>query len=704
MTQQVSFMRRTGVYRLISRHSVLFVALVLSASILSAIPVGAEDPGFDDDGVVITDHSLFDQINDVVIQPDGKIVAAGQTGAFDEFTGRPSNMMVARYNSNGSLDDTFGTFGIVETKFDGYAKATGVALQSDGKIVVAGNSGSSVNSTLFTVVRYNTDGSLDETFGFGGVVTRRLGFVARISDLAIQSDGKILVAGEARISGGEGATLARYNTDGSPDITFGNNGVSQVKPSSFGSSSRMLPRGIQLQTDQKSVVAGACVIASISRFCVSRYNLDGSIDHTFGSGGVATADFFVASLGGEAVDLAIQPDGKIVAAGQIVHEFGATAALMRFDENGFPDFSFNGGMVTIFSSFQFRPNAVALRSDGKIVTVGEASFPFVPELPSMMAVAIHNSDGLIDETLNAVVNFSVGTMNSAANAVAIRTDGRIVVAGHANFSNVFEPVVSDFALVLFGVPLNHAPEVTITGPKSGSIFAVNTPIDFTGTFTDDPGDTHIIEWILESQLGQIVIPDSESAPGSIHTVVAFSDPGVYNLSLRVTDNQLLSDTATTVDGLEALVVIYDPNGGWVAGGGWIDSPLGAFAPIPDLTGKANFGFVSKYQNGASVPTGNMQFHFNVGNLSFQSTSYEWMVISGGRKAQYKGLGTINGSGSYHFMLTAIDGDQSGGEGTDKFRIRIWSESNGLIYDNQLNAPDSSDPTTALGGGNIVIHH
>ena len=133
------------------------------------------------------------------------------------------------------------------------------------------------------------------------------------------------------------------------------------------------------------------------------------------------------------------------------------------------------------------------------------------------------------------------------------------------------------------------------------------------------------------------------------------------------------------------------------GGGWIDSPEGAFALMPSLSGKANFGFVSKYQNGASVPTGNMQFHFNAGSLNFQSTSYDWMVISGGRKAQYKGAGTINGSSSYNFMLTAIDGDR------DKFRIRIWSDSNGLIYDNQLNSPDSADPTTVLGGGNIVIH-
>ena len=127
-------------------------------------------------------------------------------------------------------------------------------------------------------------------------------------------------------------------------------------------------------------------------------------------------------------------------------------------------------------------------------------------------------------------------------------------------------------------------------------------------------------------------------------------------------------TATTVNGLPAIVVIYDPNGGSVSGGGWINSPAGAFTPIPSLAGVATFGFVSRYQNGANVPTGATEFQFQAGNLNFKSTSYEWLVISGGKKAQYKGTGTINGSGNFRFMLTAVDGDQPGGDGVDKLRI------------------------------------
>lgn len=150
-------------------------------------------------------------------------------------------------------------------------------------------------------------------------------------------------------------------------------------------------------------------------------------------------------------------------------------------------------------------------------------------------------------------------------------------------------------------------------------------------------------------------------------------------------------------------MVYDPNGGFVTGGGWINSPVGAYSPSPALTGKATFDFVSKYQKGASVPTGQTQFEFQVADFSFQSTAYQWLVISG-PKAQYKGTGTINGSGSYGFILTAIDGQIRGGGGTDKFRIKIWDTSTGsVVYDNQMGASDTADPSTVIGGGSIVIH-
>ena len=164
------------------------------------------------------------------------------------------------------------------------------------------------------------------------------------------------------------------------------------------------------------------------------------------------------------------------------------------------------------------------------------------------------------------------------------------------------------------------------------------------------------------------------------------------------------DTANLFSAVSApgLVAVYDASSGFVTGGGWINSPAGAYAASPSLSGRANFAFVSKYQKGATVPAGNTEFEFQMAGLAFKSTSYQWLVISGAR-AQYKGSGTVNGVAGYGFLLTAIDGQVSGGGGTDKFRIKIWDASGAVVYDNQAAASDDSDPITVIAGGSIVLH-
>jgi hypothetical protein len=176
---------------------------------------------------------------------------------------------------------------------------------------------------------------------------------------------------------------------------------------------------------------------------------------------------------------------------------------------------------------------------------------------------------------------------------------------------------------------------------------------------------------------------------------AFSATGVYNICVHA------RDVAGNTGADECLFLpVYDPSGGFVTGGGWINSPPGAYTPDISLTGKA-FGFESRYQRGATVPSGDTQFQFRVANLNFKSASYSWLVVSGAR-AQFKGSGSINGAGNYDFLLTAIDGETPGGGGADRFRIKIWSAS-GVVYDNQMGSDDNADAATALGGGSIVIH-
>jgi HYR domain/PKD domain len=247
---------------------------------------------------------------------------------------------------------------------------------------------------------------------------------------------------------------------------------------------------------------------------------------------------------------------------------------------------------------------------------------------------------------------------------------------------------------------NPSPLPTITGPQSGAVYAVGTPVNFSGAFSDNVGGTHTAQWLFDAIVETGLVNE---ATGTVTATHKFTAAGVYAVKLIVSDGCGGSGEATTVSGVDALVVVYDPSAGFVTGGGWFNSPVGAYANDPLLMGKANFGFVSKYKNGATSPTGETEFNFKLANLNFHSTNYDWLVISGAR-AQYKGTGTINGAGIYGFMLTAVDGQVSGGGGIDKFRIKIWDLGTGLIvYDNQMGDDANAALSTALGGGAIVIH-
>lgn len=180
---------------------------------------------------------------------------------------------------------------------------------------------------------------------------------------------------------------------------------------------------------------------------------------------------------------------------------------------------------------------------------------------------------------------------------------------------------------------------------------------------------------------------------------SFSEAGVHEVCVWGEDARGNTGNAECI-----LIAVYDPEGGYVSGGGRIYSPAGAYAPDTALEGNAVFGFTSRYQNGAQIPTGHTVFRFIVAHLGFTSSDYQWLVVAGAR-AQFKGTGTINGEGNYGFMITGIDEEMPGGGDEDKFRIKIWDiDSNDVIvYDNNMEVSDTSDPSTAISGGNIIIH-
>ena len=177
----------------------------------------------------------------------------------------------------------------------------------------------------------------------------------------------------------------------------------------------------------------------------------------------------------------------------------------------------------------------------------------------------------------------------------------------------------------------------------------------------------------------------------------YTTPGVYTMEVKVTDACEVETMSTY-----QYVVIYDPYGGFVTGGGWFYSAGGAYVYNSQATGKASFGFVSKYQKGSSVPVGNTDFQFIAGDIKFKSTSYEWLVVAG-YKAMYKGIGELNGSSGYGFLISAVDGEKNSSTSPDKFRIKVWDSSGSAVYDNQMGNADDAEATTSIGGGSIVIH-
>ena len=181
-----------------------------------------------------------------------------------------------------------------------------------------------------------------------------------------------------------------------------------------------------------------------------------------------------------------------------------------------------------------------------------------------------------------------------------------------------------------------------------------------------------------------------------HTYTAAT---VATLTVTVTDD----DTGEATTAFE-FVVIFDPSAGFVTGGGRIDSPAGAYTADPSLSGRAMFGFVAKYKNGATTPDGNTEFQFQAASFNFHSTDYQWLVVSGAR-AQFKGTGRVNGVDGFGFLLTAIDGKIPGGGGTDKFRIKVVDGADNVVYDNKIGVSDDIDAADPqeLAKGSIVIH-
>lgn len=375
-----------------------------------------------------------------------------------------TGMLDASFGAGSSDGTPDGVVGLSLGAGNDYAKA--MAVQADGKIVVVGNTTTNAvgGTSNIMVQRFNSDGSVDASFGVGtadgspeGTVTVDLGEAS--SDVAvavkIQADGKILVAGTSTPTAGtSNIILVRLSSTGVPDATFGAgfDGVpTGVAMMDLGGAGDEVASALAIQSDLKIVLAGYTTQFGTKDLIIARINEDGTLDRTFGAGTAdRTPDGIVAlSLSGgddEANGLVIQSDGKIVVAGTTLASDSTTnAAVARLNTDGSLDTAFGSGtsdgtpegvVGVSFGTGNDAANAVALQTDGKIVVVGTTT---AADNSTNIAVARLNADGTLDTAFGAgasdgtpdgVVGLSLGTGNDVAMSIAVQADGKVLVAGY----------------------------------------------------------------------------------------------------------------------------------------------------------------------------------------------------------------------------------------------------------------------------------
>jgi uncharacterized delta-60 repeat protein len=422
------------------------------ALLAGAVPAASAAPGtldvtFGGGGALRSNFGgTYDWAYATAIQPDGRILAAGVSDARGTY-----DFALARYTSAHDLDKTFGQGGVVLTDFGhSYDWAYAVALQPDGKIVVAGVSDAS-GSKDFALARFGPNGALDRSFGHDGLVTEQLRFLTTdiIHGLVIQPDGKIVVAG---VSFEDVLTLrphgdfmvARYNSDGTDDLSFGIGGVTTTD---FSDGSYDEPYAVVLQPDGRIVLAGYTnsgggpgVLFGADQLALARYTPNGLLDSSFGQGGKVVFDG--GSLDERILALAPAPDGSLLAGGYVNGEKRGDLLLARLR----PDGSLAGGFGNSGLGFSVddlgtnseRISGLVLQPDGRIVAGGQTAVANNADF----AVFRYDSNGVFDPTFGrgGVASFDFGGREDRVHAVALQSDGKIVAVGQSE---------ADFAVVRF---------------------------------------------------------------------------------------------------------------------------------------------------------------------------------------------------------------------------------------------------------------
>ena len=413
--------------RLITLGSLLLLLAVACgggvSSTMNSGTGGALDTTFGTQGFAMTSIAgVDDAVRAVAIQSDGKIVVAGYSN-----NGTNRDFAVARYTTAGALDPTFNATnaipGIATVSFGGgNDEAYAVAIQSDGKIVVAGND-YNFGYQRFALARFNTDGTLDSAFDTDGKATLQIENASFGRALAIDANGKILVGGYAMPLTASGTwvfALARFTTAGAPDTTFGINGI---RTTAIGSSDDRI-NAIAIQSTGSIVATGYSIGATFKTFALARYTSAGTLDTSFGSSGITTTP--VTIYDNLATGLVIQGGDAILVAGGAYNGTSNDFALARYDSAGLLDTAFgsSGVVTTNWAGNNDGANCLVLQNDGKILLGGSSS--------TSMAFARYTTSGGLDTSFGTsgklLADFGTGT--SAINAMAVQGNGRVVAGGY----------------------------------------------------------------------------------------------------------------------------------------------------------------------------------------------------------------------------------------------------------------------------------
>lgn len=425
-------------YRIMMTVSLIISLILLSNCSLLKAQSGELDSTFAFNGKLYINMgpniNSTDRAYSLAIQTDEKILIAGST-----WTGHANSFALARCNSDGTLDNTFNQCGIVTTAVGISSVIESIAIQPDNKIIAVGSSHLNHNDG-FLLARYHPDGSLDSSFGINGIVRTQISGVEEgARSVKIQSDGKIIIGGYSRMNDLQNFALARYQSNGMIDTTFGVNGI-QI--TAFNDEADGIT-SIALQSDQKIVAGGYSYHDGISNFALARYNPDGSPDTTFGSEGKIVSLFN--NRRSIAWSTVIQKNGKILLGGTYGEIISSDILLARYNADGSPDSTFNHNGYTIvdIDSCDYI-YSIAIRPDDRIIIAGQ-SYDFVN---NYYVLAQFDANGIVD-SLFAVNGISITPMSTGSDTfgdMCLQNDGKILVAGSEYVDTLAN---SDFVLLRF---------------------------------------------------------------------------------------------------------------------------------------------------------------------------------------------------------------------------------------------------------------